>query len=1255
MRMRNTIATLLLVSAAALAGVPGNHITLTNNTGATVNQPYTISRFFAKGEVPNYPKPVGISQWQSDVKTRWRDSSASFSVSAATNTTPIHITVTADHTFMDGDYVVLSGLGGGNTAANGKYLIRKVSARGFDLVGSVGNGTYTSGGVVKGPALGSVQHALISFWKSTPNGISEQVAFTNSVNQCYLGGPSECYAAALTKTGMANFAGGNWGAAMTASAQGAATSYTKDAKAFIAADKFSYWVRGPIATTIIAEDRTAARSEDFGWRCGPTYRMQVSTTDDTITTYDYATGANIVPHGWLNGQVVVTAVLPGGVGVLGTNSNSRYVRNATDTTFKLSTTATGATIDFTTAGSGSQYITSCGRGTYDTNTWTDDTAYRPLHPQFILTFFPGWNGVYVEYVMQNGWSTAIADQRYTITLKKDASNLTTVDSRTIPQFARTEWVYRAWSGTPTVLEFPETTKVHTATFTSPNFVIDLNRQYIIYSRMVGQMDPTLTVSASNSNVALNITRYSEAYTGNEPYWCGDHPGTTTPHAYKSMTPCYNWNTDMDDPGGRGELSLIPRWYANYLYTFNYQHFYSMIGNADIMGSAPYHIWEGDSSATRYYDMAHTLPAYGKPLSVNARPTYRIYMQDSGLDFAGIATGDLFGYLQPLPSTYSRPSYFMSKSYTWKPEYSQGDPAHQGALHFVPYMMTGDYFYLQEGLAFVSNYIASAIIGNRHNDWGVSTYGMSRGTTWTHRSIYQAALMAPDGTPEKGYFLEKGNITTESLEAEFGITDGHFAKSCDPETFNTATETSVYCWTRFAKEGIGPDSNIWHIPALRYDNDPTKAMVDGLVGTNSIFQAALPGLVYGWTSDVGFKTDRISRKVGTMLTEMLMSSPYPRDTESYNLPLAPYRPASALLHDITATQLDIPLAAAPTWNLTPPYFVLIYSLNSAGDHISGGSTNGNEYVMVCGMYDATTLRVCPGGRGTMRASVSSGVLGAARIHFGDGRLAAPGETTSSSVGPDWSGSPYYHSLAEFWQHQALADRALPLPFGPQMNYDYFPYPLLNIHSLAGADKLFTHEGHSGFDAFMKLKGYRDNPATAGGGYTYNTGQNTQEMFLPRRDPVSRVRVEVGSTFVIIHYLAPSAGFSDAPCTVDGVDDGQSGKRERVVVKTGKNPSTVYISTIHCNADYYDNGAGLGNTSVTYETSAAVSGSATFSLLLGSGSSTAYLDYGSTSSLGSTVSASCSTGCTLSASVPRGLPLYYRIRRTQNGPTNITVVK
>lgn len=68
-------------------------------------------------------------------------------ITGATNASPIVIT-SVGHGLQTGTRVTISGVLG-NTAANGTWTITRIDADTFSLIGSTGNGAYTSGGIWK--------------------------------------------------------------------------------------------------------------------------------------------------------------------------------------------------------------------------------------------------------------------------------------------------------------------------------------------------------------------------------------------------------------------------------------------------------------------------------------------------------------------------------------------------------------------------------------------------------------------------------------------------------------------------------------------------------------------------------------------------------------------------------------------------------------------------------------------------------------------------------------------------------------------------------------------------------------------------------------------------------------------------------------------------------------------------------------------------------------------------------------------------
>lgn len=86
---------------------------------------------------------AGYPDFETEIRSRINRQKT---ISGATNASPIVITSTA-HGFADDESVTVQGVGG-NTAANGVWLVANVTADTFELVGSSGNGAYTSGGQI---------------------------------------------------------------------------------------------------------------------------------------------------------------------------------------------------------------------------------------------------------------------------------------------------------------------------------------------------------------------------------------------------------------------------------------------------------------------------------------------------------------------------------------------------------------------------------------------------------------------------------------------------------------------------------------------------------------------------------------------------------------------------------------------------------------------------------------------------------------------------------------------------------------------------------------------------------------------------------------------------------------------------------------------------------------------------------------------------------------------------------------------------
>ncbi len=81
-----------------------------------------------------------------------------------------------------------------------------------------------------------------------------------------------------------------------------------------------------------------------------------------------------------------------------------------------------------------------------------------------------------------------------------------------------------------------------------------------------------------------------------------------------------------------------------------------------------------------------------------------------------------------------------------------DVAHQPSLSYVPYLVTGDFFHLEE-LQFWANYNLF-YWGDHGGSQGLLVNNQIRAQAWGLRTLGHAAFITPDSHPLKAYFLNK---------------------------------------------------------------------------------------------------------------------------------------------------------------------------------------------------------------------------------------------------------------------------------------------------------------------------------------------------------------------------------------------------------------------------------------------------------------------------------------------------------------------
>jgi hypothetical protein len=191
---------------------------------------------------------------------------------------------------------------------------------------------------------------------------------------------------------------------------------------------------------------------------------------------------------------------------------------------------------------------------------------------------------------------------------------------------------------------------------------------------------------------------------------------------------------MPTTGGRDDIGLLPGWGALYLLSMDRRAKQATLGTADLAGSWSVH----------YRDRRT-----GRPVSLTDYP-YMTILGNPG-DTRNPKTGkqEIF---PPCPRDACKTPY-------------SHDVPHQPSFAYLPYLVTGDAYYLEE-LEFWAMYDAfSSNPGYRDNIKGLVKSDQVRGQAWALRTLGEAAYIVPDKDPLKPEFqrIVKHNLDWYNAE------------------------------------------------------------------------------------------------------------------------------------------------------------------------------------------------------------------------------------------------------------------------------------------------------------------------------------------------------------------------------------------------------------------------------------------------------------------------------------------------------------
>jgi hypothetical protein len=432
-------------------------------------------------------------------------------------------------------------------------------------------------------------------------------------------------------------------------------------------------------------------------------------------------------------------------------------------------------------------------------------TYRSIRPRFYATFWPTLNKVTVRFVGENSNVGTLEDVAYSLSLSTGLTNPVTVYTKSdVVHSFLSRWTKTFWIGGA-----PEE-KVN----------IDNNLPYLIDTKYFPNFDTSVTVPGAT---------IASSYAG----WLASKHDLFEGGA---------WTKYMPTTGGRDDIGLINAWAMRWLYSGDWRARTVALGQADLASAWPLHAREGSSS--KKIDKAQTISGLGLPISVYAYPTSWIPDNNGGMGT----------FILKSPRITTNPKEYPPTGNGWVP-----DGAHQPDAFYVQYVLTGDYYYLEESQMWASMSALSYCVGAT---WCRGSAGMAgiedqvRGDAWVFRNRANAALMTPDNMPVlKNFYTQITNDALAIWEGQMNITG------------TTLQNTAEWKWGK--ANGNTGDNPIHFI-----------ACQDG--GTGDCESAQWQH--YYFMTVLGTETERgiLSSALSTLVNNVLTSQITAKDYNVYNL-------------------------------------------------------------------------------------------------------------------------------------------------------------------------------------------------------------------------------------------------------------------------------------------------------------------------------------------------------------------------------------
>lgn len=362
------------------------------------------------------------------------------------------------------------------------------------------------------------------------------------------------------------------------------------------------------------------------------------------------------------------------------------------------------------------------------------TADKALRPIFLVQFWPTLSLYRVRYIVEQSDVLKLKNETYDVGLKiGNASPSVLFTQASVPQVYATRWTKQFWCSTgPTAL----LNEVH-------------NIGYMASTYAISNYDPSISITAGAVSSFI----------------------ASLPTATHNLYDQGPWPKYMGQAGGRPDLGLYPSWHIAALYSGNGSLISGVLNTTDLLANYPVQLRTGDSRDTTYtpntdpstfsdriFDTANSFNAFGRVITKDSHPGQFI----NQINNIYVPARDKFTFIG-----YSGTS-IETNTNGWS-----ADGQHQPDPNYIAYLITGDFWYLEQlqfwasyGL-FLANPGTGVLYGGRGSNDAIIAEN-TRGNSWVLRTRARVGFISVDSSPEKSYF---NKVTEQALRKFEGTAIG----------------------------------------------------------------------------------------------------------------------------------------------------------------------------------------------------------------------------------------------------------------------------------------------------------------------------------------------------------------------------------------------------------------------------------------------------------------------------------------------------